>query len=104
MILETLANPLGRFPVFRTSDPEELRHALLTRFGATRADIKSSEGRTATGSLLQLQSIGLIYGQGSTAASAELSEADRFRLFSTLSGNGETRIGKRAIALDADQC
>jgi AraC-like DNA-binding protein len=104
MLFEPLANPLRRFPVFRTTDPEEFRHALLTRFGATRADIKSSEGLTATGSLLQLQSIGLIYGQGSTAASAEFPEADRFRLFSTLSGKGETRIGKRAIALDADQC
>jgi AraC-like DNA-binding protein len=104
MLFEPLANPLRRFPVFRTSDPEEFRHALLTRFGATKANIKSSDELTATGSLLQLQSIGLIYGQGSNAASAEFPEADRFRLFSTLSGRGETRIGKHAIALDADQC
>jgi AraC-like DNA-binding protein len=104
MSFEPLVNPLQRFPVFRTSDPEEFRHVLLTRYGATRAEIKSSKGLTSRGSLVQLQSIGLIYGQGSAAASADFPEADRFRLFSTLSGNGHATVGRQAIALDADQC
>jgi len=104
MSSEPLANPLQRFPVFRTSDPEEFRHALLTRYGATSAEIKSSEGLTARGSLVQLQSIGLTYGQGSARATADFPEAERFRLFSALSGKGHTTIGKHAIALDADQC
>jgi AraC-like DNA-binding protein len=104
MSSEPLANLLQRFPVFRTSDPEEFRHALLTRYGATNAEIKSSEGLTARGSLVQLQSIGLIYGQGSAAARSDFPEAERFRLFSALSGKGHTTIGKHAIALDADQC
>ena len=69
MPLETLASPLQRFPVFQTSDSEEFRHALLTRYGATQAEIKSSDGFTSRGSLVQLQSIGLIYGQGSATAS-----------------------------------
>jgi AraC-like DNA-binding protein/mannose-6-phosphate isomerase-like protein (cupin superfamily) len=104
MPFEPLANSLQRFPVFRTSDPEEFRHVLLTRYGATNAEIKSSEGLTARGSLVQLQSIGLIYGHGSTAASADFPETERFRLFSALSGKGLTTIGKHSIALDADQC
>ena len=104
MPFEPIANPLQRFPVFRTSDPEEFRHALLTRYGATSAEINSSKGLTARGSLVQLQSIGLIYGQGSAAATADFPEADRFRLFSTLSGKGQATIGKHAVALDADQC
>jgi AraC-like DNA-binding protein len=104
MSFETLANSLQRFPVFRTSDPEEFRHALLTRYGATSAEIKSSEGLTARGSLVQLHSIGLIYGQGSATARADFPEAERFRLFSALTGKGHTTIGKHAIALDADQC
>jgi AraC-like DNA-binding protein len=101
---EPLASPLQRFPVFQTSDSEEFRHALLTRYGATQAEIKSSEGFTSRGSLVQLQSIGLIYGQGSATASADFPENDRFRLFSALTGNGHSKIGKRAIALNADQC
>ncbi len=104
MSSEPLANSLQRFPVFSTSDPEEFRHVLLTRYGATNAEIKTSEGLTAKGSLVQLHSIGLIYGQGSVPASADFPEAERFRLFSTLSGRGQTGIGKHAIALDADQC
>jgi AraC-like DNA-binding protein len=104
MPFEPLANPLQRFPVFHTSDPEEFRHALVTRYGAVNAEIKLSEGLTARGSLVQLQSIGLVYGQGSAAASCEFPEAERFRLFSTLTGKGHSAIGKQAVALDADQC
>ena len=104
MSFEPLVNPLQRFPVFQTSDPEEFRHALLTRYGATNAEIKSSKGLTARGSLVQLQSIGLIYGQGSATARADFPEAERFRLFSALTGKGYTTIGKHDIALDADQC
>jgi AraC-like DNA-binding protein len=101
---DPFASPLQRFPVFRTSDPEEFRRALLTRYGATKAEIKRSDDLTTRGSLVQLQSIGLIYGQGSATASADFPEAERVRLFSTLSGKGHTAIGKQTIALDADQC
>ena len=104
MSSEHLADPLRRFPVFHTSDPEEFRHALVTRYGATNAEIKSSEGMTARGSLVQLQSIGLIYGQGNAAAKADFPEAERFRLFSAFTGKGHSTIGKQAVALDADQC
>jgi AraC-like DNA-binding protein len=101
---ELLANPLQRFPVFSTSDPEEFRHALLTRYGAIRAEIKSSEGLTSRGSLVQLQSIGLIYGHGSATASCDFPESERVRLFSALTGKGHTTVGKNAIPLDANQC
>ena len=105
MSFEPPVNLLQRFPVFRTSDPEEFRHALLTRYGAIDAEIKSSsEGLKARGSLVQLQSIGLIYGKGNAAARADFPEGDRFRLFSAMTGKGHTTVGKHAIALDADQC
>ncbi len=35
------ADPLQRFPVFQTSSSEEFKHALLTRFGASHAEVKS---------------------------------------------------------------
>jgi AraC-like DNA-binding protein len=104
MSFEPLANPLQRFPVFRTSDPEEFRHALLTRYGATNAEIKWSEGLVAKGSLVQLQSIGLIYGHGSAAARCDFPESERVRIFTALTGKGHSTIGRRAVALDADQC
>jgi AraC-like DNA-binding protein len=104
MSSEPLVNPLQRFPVFQTSDPEEFRHALVTRYGATNAEIKSSNDLTARGSLVQLQSIGLVYGYGSTTASCEFPESERFRLFSAFKGKGHSTIGNKTIALDADQC
>ena len=97
------ADPLQRFPVFRTSDTEEFRHALLTRFGASQAVVKDPARFRALGNLVQLQNIGLVYGNSSTGASAEYPEADRFRLLTAVSGKGHAAIGKNAVALDAAQ-
>ena len=97
------ADPLQRFPVFRTSDTEEFRHALLTRFGASQAVVKDPARFRALGNLVQLQNIGLVYGNSSTGASAEYPEADRFRLLTAVSGKGHAAIGNNAIGLDAAQ-
>jgi AraC-like DNA-binding protein len=98
-----LSDPLQRFPVFSTSDSEEFSHALLTRFGARRVEVNHPSSFQARGNLVQLQSIGLVYGHCSTAASADFPEAERFRLLTALIGNGHAAIGNNAIALDADQ-
>jgi AraC-like DNA-binding protein len=97
------ADPLQRFPVFSTSDSEEFEHALLTRFGASRAIVKDPARFRALGNLVQLQTIGLVYGNSSTGVSAEYPEADRFRLLTAVSGKGHAAIGNNAIALDAAQ-
>ena len=97
------ADPLQRFPVFSTSDSEEFRHALLTRFGASRAEVKYPSNFQALGNLVQLQSIGLVYGQSNTGVAADYPEADRFRLLTALDGNGHVTIGKDTIGLDAAQ-
>jgi AraC-like DNA-binding protein len=98
-----LADPLQRFPVFSTSDSEEFRHALMTRFGASRAELKPPAGFRALGNMVQLQSIALIYGSANIGVSAEYPEADRFRLLTALGGKGEASNGKNAIELDAGQ-
>jgi AraC-like DNA-binding protein len=97
------ADPLQRFPVFHTSNPEEFRHALLTRFGASRADVKTPANLQARGNLVQLQSIGLVYGHCSSAVAVDYPEADRFRLLTALAGNGHATIGKNTVGLDAAQ-
>jgi len=98
-----LADPLQRFPVFSTSDSEEFRNALMTWFGATRAELKYPAGFRAQGNMVQLQSIGLVYGGSTSGVLAEYPEADRFRLLTALSCKGEATIGKNAIGLDDDQ-
>jgi AraC-like DNA-binding protein len=98
-----LADPLQRFPVFKTSDPEEFRDVLVTRFGATRAEAKFPAGFLAKGNLVQLQSIGLVYGACSTGVSVNYPEADRFRLLTATTGKGEAAIGGKTIGLGAHQ-
>jgi AraC-like DNA-binding protein len=97
-----LANPLQRFPVFNTSDSEEFRHALVTRFGASRAEVKYPSSLLARGNLVQLQSISLVYGQSNSGVTIGYPEAERFRLLTTLIGKGHAAISKNAVALDTD--
>jgi len=99
---EHLADPLQRFPVFRTSDSEEFRHALLTRFGASKAEVKYPSNLLARGNLVQLQSISLVHGHSSTGVAVDYPEAERFRLLTALSGTGHASIGKNATALSTD--
>lgn len=97
------ADPLQRFPVFSTSDSEEFRNALLTRFGASNAEIKYPSSLQARGNLVQLQCISLVYGQSSNGATVDYPEAQRFRLLTALTGKGQAAIGNHAVALNADQ-
>jgi AraC-like DNA-binding protein len=97
------ADPLQRFPVFHTSSSEDFRHALVTRFGASRAEVKPPANLLARGNLVQLQSIGLVYGQSSTGVIVDYPEAERFRLLTALIGKGFAAIGNKAVTLDTDQ-
>lgn len=100
---EHLADPLQRFPVFRTTDSEEFRDVLLARFGARKAEVKQPSSLRARGNLVQLSNISLIYGYGSTGVAIDYREAARFRLLTALSGTGNTIVGNSAFALDANQ-
>ncbi|WP_298259030.1 AraC family transcriptional regulator [Bradyrhizobium sp.] len=97
------ADPLRRFPVFKTSSSEDFRHALLTRFGASRVELKTPANLSARGNLVELESIGLAYGQSSNGASVDYPEAERFRLLTAVVGNGQAAIGRRMVVLDQNQ-
>jgi AraC-like DNA-binding protein len=97
------ADPLQRFPVFQTSNLEEFRHALLSRFGASSAELKTPARFQARGNLVQLESIGLVYGHSSNGATVDYPEAERFRLITATIGNGHAVVGKSVVTLDADQ-
>jgi len=103
MPTQQFADPLRRFPVFKTSSPDEFRHALLNRFGATRSEIKSPSGLTAQGNLVQLDGIGLVYGGSSSAVAIDYLEAERFRLLTAIAGRGQSIIGGSSIDVDARQ-
>jgi len=103
MASEQPADPLQRFPIFRTSDSEEFTHALLTRFGASKAEVKHPASFEARGNLVQLPSIGLVYGHSSTGVRANYPEAERFRLLTALTGNGHALIENSSVAVHAGQ-
>jgi len=96
-------DPLKRYPIFRTSDSEEFRNAILSRFGATSAEVKSPVGFVARGSLVQLQDIALVHGASSTGVSIDYPETERFRLMTALSGRGEARIGRETTEINANR-
>jgi AraC-like DNA-binding protein len=96
-------DPLKRYPIFRTSDSEEFRNAILSRFGATGAEVKSPVGFVARGSLVQLQDIALVHGASSTGVSIDYPETERFRLMTALSGRGEARIGRETTEINANR-
>lgn len=100
---EHSADPLQRFPVFHTSDPDEFQHALLTRLGATGAVVKHPDSFSVRGNFVQLQSINLLYAHSSNGVSVDYPEADLFRLLTPLVGNGHAAVGNDAVPIDADQ-
>ncbi len=65
---DAVADPLHRFPVFRTSNPEELRQFGSTLFGVAGIDLKNLDHFEARVNLVQLQETALAFG----ATSAEL--------------------------------
>jgi len=100
---EQAADPLQRFPVFRTFNSEEFRNSVLTRFGATGVEVKSAKGLVARGSLIQLQDIGLVHGASNTGATISYPEFDRFRLMTALAGRGQATAGSVTTDLTASQ-
>lgn len=77
---EDAADPLHRFPVFRTSDPEKLRELSLTQLGTARIELGNSDRFEARVNLVRLPAIGLAFGATSCDLVADNLETDFIRL------------------------
>ncbi len=84
------AEPLHRFPMFSTSNPEELRHLASTLLGATRIDLASTDNFLVRINLVQLPDIGLAFGATSCHLAADHSGADFIRLQIARKGRSTT--------------
>ena len=93
MMTDAGAEPLHRFPVFRTSDVEELRHFGSTLFGAARIDLADTGGFEARINLVTLPEIGLAFGATSCDLAADHFAADFIRLQIALKGRATTSAG-----------
>jgi len=77
---DVVADPLQCFPVFRTSNPEELRYFGSTLFGAARIDLKNTDKFEARVNLCTLQETGLAFGATSADLTLDNLAADFIRL------------------------
>jgi len=103
MASEEVTEPLHRFPIFKTSDIEEFSHAILTKFGGARAEVKKQPDFEARGNLVQLKDIALIHGASNAGVSIDYPEVRLFRFCTAITGRGEAVIGSKVTAIDERQ-
>lgn len=94
----TQSSYLDAFPVVRTTDPEEMRSALLERYGARDFDYPSGvDGFFGCGNHLQLGGLGLSFCAYSTAVEVQFDEFDAVRQQFCLQGNAHSTTGSRMV-------
>src|SRR5580692_6417041 len=103
MASEATAEPLHRFPVFKTSDIEEFRHAIVTEFGGTKAEVKKRPDFKARGNLIRLRDIALVHGASNSGVSIDYPEVKLFRFSMAMMGHGQAIIGGKVTIIDERQ-
>jgi AraC-like DNA-binding protein len=102
-MLNAVTDPLHRFPVFRTSDPEELRELSSTLFGAAGIDLKNTEGFEARVNLIKLQETGLAFGATTADLVIDNHAADFTRLQIAHRGRAATTVAGRTTDINEHQ-
>jgi AraC-like DNA-binding protein len=100
---DAVADPLHRFPVFRTSDPEELRQFGSTLFGAARIELKNLGHFEARVNLVQLQETALAFGATSAELAIDNLAADFIRLKIAHKGRGTSSADGRTTDINDRQ-
>jgi AraC-like DNA-binding protein len=97
------ALPLHRYPMFRTSDAEELRRLASTLLGAVRLDLTNTDHFRALINLIDLGEIGLAFGATSSGLTSHHLEADYIRVQIALKGCSTTRAAGETTDIDERQ-
>jgi hypothetical protein len=88
---------LNRFPIVDTSDPDEMRHALFSTYGATRFELPDPAGFSARGNYVQTDDLGIGFCAYGAKTIVDFPEANYVRLQIGLKGSASTVIdGKRS--------
>lgn len=103
MMTDAGAEPLHRFPVFRTSDPEELMHFGSTLLGAARIELGNTDRFEVCVNLIELPEIGLAFGATSCHLAADHVASDFIRLQIALRGHSITQAGGVTTDINARQ-
>ena len=97
---DAVADPLHRFPVFRTSSPEELRGLASNLFGASGIELKNIENFEARVNLVELQDIGLAFGGANCDLAIDRFATDFIRLQIARKGRAATSSGGTTTDID----
>jgi len=102
-MVEVSADPLHRFPVFRTSDSEELRQLCSKLLGAVRIDLRHVDRFDARVNLIELRDIALAFGATSCDLTADHLATDFVRLQIAVKGCATTTTGGKTTDVNARQ-
>ncbi|RED25796.1 AraC family transcriptional regulator [Rhodopseudomonas thermotolerans] len=91
--------PLNRAPVIHTRDPEAMREAMLSVYGA-REFTAEAEGFEGFGSYVAFEAAGLGFCAYAAPAAAEFGETDFARVQIALRGSSRTSAGASSVDLD----
>ena len=97
------AEPLHRFPLFRTSSSEELRHLASTLLGAAGVDLGKTDKFDARINLLRLRETSLAFGAVSGSLTGKFLGHDFVRLHIALKGRASTSVGGRTTDINEHQ-
>ncbi len=95
--------PLSQSPVVRTRDPEEMRNALFTVYGATRFAAAKAGDFTGVANYLTLSNIGLGFCGYGAKTVVEFPEGDFARLQVGLKGKAGVVLGSTTTILVNEQ-
>ena len=90
MPFEQARRSLQKYPYFRAASSEELRQALITRYGASDVKVEATNGLNAWGNFVQMTDIALGIIGTDQRFSFEFPEVDYVRQLFAITGRGST--------------
>src|SRR5882762_1482819 len=100
---KAVLEPLNRFPLFRTSDPEELFQVGSAPLGASRIDVKNLENFEARVNLVQLRGVGFTFGATTCDLSTDHCESDVIKVQFAIKGRARVRVLHRETVVNERQ-
>jgi AraC-like DNA-binding protein len=100
MISDTSSALLHRYPIFRTSDAEEFRHAIMAEYGATEVELDTRSTFKAQGNRARLHNISILHATNTSGARVAYAETDDIKFLTALKGRGAASIAGETSAID----
>jgi len=102
MPFDSPTDPLRRFPIFRTTDPDEFRDSLLSLYGASGVEVCGSDSFRAWANYVQLENIALGFAGCSTDIALHFPEMEYVRYQVAVAGSAATTIGGKTTEVDGE--